>query len=75
MARIRRLYEVSGAGTAHPTLVDCSWRVVPGGEPLLQLSTYGSDDRASEPKVSQTVQFDRSTAQQLREVISRVFPE
>lgn len=39
----------------HPTKVECGWQVItePDG-PLLQLSTYGSDDRAAGKKVSQT---------------------
>ncbi len=41
---------------------------------LLQLSSFGSDARASSPKVSQTLQFDRDSAQRLRDYIDRTFP-
>lgn len=56
-----------GSGSPHPTEVDCTWQVIsgPGGEKLLQLSTYGSDHRQSEPKVSQTIQIGREAAAEL----------
>jgi 5-methylcytosine-specific restriction protein B len=40
---------------------------------LLQLSTYGSDERQSDKKVSQTLQLDEVAARELVEIISRVF--
>jgi hypothetical protein len=51
----------------HPTEVDARWQVISGGDGavLFQLSTYGSDDRESEPKVSQTIQLNREIAAQL----------
>jgi len=51
----------------HPTEVDCRWQVItgPDGAALFQLSTYGSDGRESEPKVSQTIQLNRDMAAQL----------
>ena len=75
MARIRSLKQGIGEARAHPTEVDCEYRVISDGKNnLLQLSTFGSDVRASGPKVSQTIQFDRRTAEQLVEVIRRAFP-
>lgn len=66
-----------GATTAviHPTEVDCEVRRVNAatGETLLQLSTFGSSSRASEPKVSQTIQIDRDMARQLRGLIDETF--
>jgi hypothetical protein len=59
----------------HPTTVDCGWQVVTGPEPHLQLSTYGSDLRQSRPKVSQTIQIDRSGAEELMKIIRSAFPE
>lgn len=75
MARIRSLSRSTADGRAHPTEVDCGWQVVrtPDGGTLLQLSTYGSDVRKSEPKVSQTVQLDRHVARQLIEVLQQTF--
>lgn len=68
MALVRSLEQDDRSNSRpHPTEVDCRWQIIsgPGGPVLFQLSTYGSDDRESEPKVSQTIQFDRETAAQL----------
>ncbi|MCR6030344.1 hypothetical protein GGQ22_02680 [Nocardioides sp. zg-579] len=74
MARVRTLTESFGNSRVHPTEVDCSWQVVAaGGERLLQLSTYGSDNRRSEAKVSQTLQLDRASALMLRKIIDETF--
>lgn len=76
VARVREIKpSVGGSGGVHPTEVDCGWQVVTaaGGERLLQLSTYGSDKRASEPKVSQTLQLDREAALRLRAIIDQTF--
>lgn len=74
MARIRSLQQSTSQGKAHPTEVDCAWQVVPGPDgPLLQLSTYGSDSRQSEPKVSQTIQVDERVARQLAALVQQVF--
>ncbi|MEV0823781.1 hypothetical protein [Nonomuraea rubra] len=41
----------------------------------LQLSTYGSDGRQSEKKVSQTLQLDRERAAVLLNIIKEAFPD
>ncbi|MDQ0576685.1 hypothetical protein [Agromyces albus] len=74
MARIRSLSQTTGASKAHPTEVDAEWSVVelvPGR--LLQISTYGSDER-KESGVSQTLQFDEQQARALVRAIEQVFP-
>lgn len=60
----------------HPTTVDAELREVraSGEGILLQLSTFGSADRQSRPKVSQTIQFDKEHALELRRAIDRLFP-
>jgi 5-methylcytosine-specific restriction protein B len=59
----------------HPTDVDCGYQVVHADEgTLLQLSTYGSDARKSDKKVSQTLQVDRDVARQLIAVLRTAFP-
>lgn len=59
----------------HPTVVECGWRVVwDGGDALLQLSTYGSDQRAAGKKVSQTLQFDRKAVRTLLDIIKHSYP-
>jgi len=67
VARIRKLsQETSSTSQVHPTVVDCRWQVVPNGDSVLfQMSTYGSDERESQPKVSQTIQLDKEIAAEL----------
>ena len=43
------------------------------GGKLIQLSTYGSDQRPKQ-KVSQTIQFDEPLAEQLAKILFEVFP-
>lgn len=75
MARVRSIERVTSQARPHPTLVDCGYQLVESSEGrLLQLSTYGSDLRKSEPKVSQTLQFDREAARQLLQVMREAFP-
>lgn len=74
MAVIRSLTWVDEGGRVHPTEVDCELRAVTGGgQSYLQLSTFGSDHRQREKKVSQTLQLDRSSALALAVHISRLF--
>ncbi|MBB2944606.1 5-methylcytosine-specific restriction protein B [Actinoplanes lutulentus] len=62
-------------GGVHRTEVECGWQLVDRrGETLLQLSTYGSEQRQSEKKVSQTIQLDRARAEELLEIMRRAFP-
>jgi 5-methylcytosine-specific restriction protein B len=75
MARIREFYQTTKASKAHPTEVECGYQIVGDhGEVLLQLSTYGSDDRASEKKTSQTIQIDRQRATELVQILMQSFP-
>ena len=75
MARLRTFHKVIGSGRIHPTEVDAEWTVVTAdtGERLLQVSTFGSDSRASIPKVSQTIQLDEGMAHQLRSALDDTF--
>lgn len=41
---------------------------------MLQLSIYGSDTRASQPKVSQTLQIDQAGARELLRILRQAFP-
>lgn len=76
MAIIRSLSYVETSGSPHPTEVDAEWSVVRTGDRLLlQLSTFGSDGRASQPKVSQTIQIDRATATELSKAFASVFAD
>ena len=74
MAVVRSLDWVNEGGRLHPTEVDCELRAISqGGETYLQLSTFGSDYRQREKKVSQTLQLDRGAALELAKYIERTF--
>lgn len=76
MAIIREFFKDTRSSGPHPTEVDCGWQIVShDGKQLLQLSTYGSDERASVKKVSQTIQLDQRGAAELLLVLQRCFPE
>lgn len=44
------------------------------GETLVQIDTYGSDDRAIPGKTSQSIQLDRVSAKRLIEILRSAFP-
>lgn len=75
MARIRELFGEDRTARAHPTEVDCGWQVVPDTDAgrLLQLNTYGSDDRQIAKKLSQTIQIDRRIAIELMTILRSTF--
>lgn len=59
----------------HQTEVDCFYVVIDddGSDALIHLTTFGSDDRQSKPKSSQTIQLDREVALQLAALIQDTF--
>lgn len=72
---MRSLVWVQDGGHRHATEVDREVRpVIDDGRTYLQLSSFGSDFRKREKKVSQTLQFDREKALALAEHIHRLFP-
>ncbi|MGN6444480.1 hypothetical protein [Amnibacterium sp.] len=76
MAKIRTFTFRRAAAQAHPTEVDATWAIAGSGpEALVQISTYGSDGRQSQPKVSQTIQIDEAVAAQLIDVLVDAFGE
>jgi len=75
MARIRSFTQANSNSSPHPTETDAQWSILHAdGVRLLQISTFGSDNRASEPKVSQTIQMDRENASLLKKAIEATFP-
>lgn len=75
MARIRSFGKSTQDVRIHPTEVDCEHRVIHDGKVrLLHLSTFGSDERASERKSSQSLQLDEDAARQLVAILKSAFP-
>ena len=76
MARIREFFATNNSAKPHPTEVECGYQQVltSNGGVLLQLSTYGSDSRQSEKKVSQTLQLDEEGAAELLRIIKLTYP-
>lgn len=76
MARVNHFVEGDQAVRAHPTALDCFFQVFEdeSGSRLLHLSTFGSSDRESKPKSSQSLQLDRTAARELIGVVERAFP-
>ena len=59
----------------HPSEVDGFHQLIAsGGVRLLHFTTFGSDERQSAPKSSQSIQFDEEMAQQMVNVLRQAFP-
>ena len=76
MAKIREFEPGMQTVKPHPTEVHCYFQQVVGstGEVLLHLSTFGSSDRESAPKSSQSLQLGVEAARSLVEIIEATFP-
>ena len=76
MAQVRSVNKGTvGRAAPHRTEVDCDWiRVDSANGPLLQISSFGSDERKNPGKSSQTLQFSRGAALELLAAIDAVFP-
>ncbi|MFF2494185.1 hypothetical protein [Agromyces sp. NPDC058064] len=76
MAREKAFVEGEQTIRLHPTKVDCFHQVIRDdeGAAVLHLTTFGSADRASTPKSSQSIQLDRKTARELVGIIEDAFP-
>lgn len=76
MARVRSFQRSLQSIRPHQSEVDCEYVVVrDGGERLLHLSTFGSDERASARKSSQSIQLDAERARELMAILLLSFPE
>lgn len=76
MARIRSMTLVGQKNGLHPTEVDCEISLIDiGAEVVIQLSTFGSDARLREKKVSQTIQLSRVIALQLGDLIRATYTD
>lgn len=76
MARVTHFVEGVQTVRAHPTRLECYYQALDDetGSRLLHLSTFGSADRESKPKSSQSIQLDRRAARELIGVIEQAFP-
>ena len=75
MAKIRS-FTFRPASNAPQSEVDATWAVIgSGSDALVQIRTYGSDFRQSQPKPSQTIQFDEETAARLINVFVDTYGE
>ena len=77
MARVRSIAPGTQSVNVHPSEVDCFWQTIQDsqGEVFVHLSTFGSDNRQSKFKSSQSLQLDRTQAAELIAVLRRAFPE
>jgi len=77
LARLRHFEKGSQNVSMHPTEIDCFYQVLTAsdGTRLLHLSTFGSDQRRSDPKSSQSLQLNTAAAQELVTIIKATFPE
>lgn len=76
MALVREFQEVGSDRNGVHKPVLCGWRTFRvDDETILQLDTYGSDERQIPNKVSQSFQFDREGAAVLLRLIRDVFGE
>lgn len=75
MARIRSIEKIDEAGRLHRSDVDCTYQNVIGddGTKYVQLTTYGSDNRKSAPKSSQTIHLDQEMALKLIKILAESF--
>ena len=75
MAQVRSISAGAQSVRRHPTEVDCFYSIVADAEgELLHLSTFGSDDRKSPAKSSQSIQLSEAIAGELLQVILETFP-
>lgn len=77
MAIIKSISKGTQSVKLHPTQVDMFYQVVTGndGRRYLHLSTFGSPERVSGPKSSQSIQIDAEIAQRLSALLAETFGE
>lgn len=75
MARIEEFTEVSkGRTRLHDTVGASFATFLVGPERMLQIDTYGREDRKFVGSISQSIQLDRSAALKLKAIIEKTFP-
>ncbi|MGY3380874.1 hypothetical protein ACVWYS_002831 [Arthrobacter sp. TE12231] len=76
MAIIRSLEPGRFSVRLNPTEVDCTYQIFEDETRgrVLHLATYGSDNRASAPKVSQVIQLGEREGRKLLEILQELYP-
>ncbi|MCO7237922.1 hypothetical protein [Aeromicrobium sp. CnD17-E] len=75
MALLRNLHATSAERNSLHVETDGGWRTfVVDGRRLLQIDTYGSDERIRAGHVSQSIQLDEARAKQVLDIIRQSFP-
>jgi hypothetical protein len=76
MARISKLVKAEKERHRLHTVVDCTYSTFHiGRTKYLQIDTYGTNERHFVGVVSQSLQFDRETAVQLKQILQEYFPD
>jgi hypothetical protein len=75
MARITHIEIGETNGHLHPTEVTARVKIFGDGAhgPVVQIDTFGSAERDVPGKLSQTIQFDRSTGLTLLAILERAY--
>lgn len=75
MAVVRSITKGAQSVKLHPTSVDMFYQIVVDGvgKKYLHLSAFGSSDRASAPKSSQSLQIDVNMADELVRLLVETF--
>ena len=75
MAWIKSFETRDGTGKLQPSQVVGLVKIFepPGGDPIVQIDTNGSADRASPGKQSQTIQLGREAARELFDILKRTY--
>jgi len=76
LARVRSFSPSKQEIRLHTSEVDCEHVVIGDGvDRVVHLSTFGSDNRQSERKSSQSIQLDRKSAAELVKILLKAFPD
>lgn len=77
MARIRSIEKIDEAGHLHRSDVDCTYQNVisDDGTKYIHLTMYGSDNRKSAPKSSQTIHLNQEMALRLIKILAENFSD
>jgi hypothetical protein len=75
MARVETIDMGPSQGAIHPSTVHAPVKVFGDGAagPIIQVDTFGSADCEIPGKLSQTIQFDKNTGQQLQAILQQAY--